>query len=83
MLAIAILPIQSVLVINEEKHTLFDSRVIVEYLERLVPNPSLIPDAAELYKINALPTFVYVPKEVYAVRLPPPAVAVGVHVPSS
>ena len=38
-----------VLVINEEQHTLFDSRVIVEYLERLVPSPSLIPEAAEAF----------------------------------
>lgn len=38
-----------VLIINEEKHTLFDSRVIVEYLERLVPNPALIPEAAEAF----------------------------------
>lgn len=39
-----------VLVINEEEHTsLFDSRVIVEYLERLVPSPMLIPKAAEAY----------------------------------
>ena len=35
-----------VLVIDEEQHTsLFDSRVIVEYLERLVPSPVLIPKA--------------------------------------
>ena len=39
-----------VLVINEQEHTsLFDSRVIVEYLERLVPSPVLIPKAAEAY----------------------------------
>ena len=39
-----------VLVIDEEQHTsLFDSRVIVEYLERLVPSPVLIPKAAEAY----------------------------------
>lgn len=39
-----------VLVIDEEQHTsLFDSRVIVEYLERLVPIPALIPKAAEAY----------------------------------
>lgn len=29
--------------------SLFDSRVIVEYLERLVPSPVLIPKAAEAY----------------------------------
>ncbi len=33
-----------VLIINEEQHTLFDSRVIVDYLERLVPSPALIPE---------------------------------------
>ena len=38
-----------VLVINQEQHTLFDSRVIVEYLERLVPKPALIPEAAEAF----------------------------------
>lgn len=38
-----------VLIINEEQHTLFDSRVIVEYLERLVPSPALIPEAAEAF----------------------------------
>lgn len=39
-----------VLVVNEEEHTaLFDSRVIVEYLERLVPSPILIPKSAEAY----------------------------------
>ena len=38
-----------VLVVNEEQHSLFDSRVIVEYLERLVPSPALIPDSAELF----------------------------------
>jgi glutathione S-transferase len=38
-----------VLIINKEQHTLFDSRVIVEYLERLVPNPTLIPEAAEAF----------------------------------
>lgn len=38
-----------VLIINQEQHTLFDSRVIVEYLERLVPSPALIPEAAEAF----------------------------------
>jgi len=38
-----------VLIIDEEKNTLFDSRVIVEYLERLVPSPTLIPTAAEAF----------------------------------
>lgn len=38
-----------VLVLNEENHSLFDSRVIVEYLERLVPSPMLIPEFAELF----------------------------------
>lgn len=38
-----------VLIINEEQHTLFDSRVIVDYLERLVPSPALIPEAAEAF----------------------------------
>ncbi len=39
-----------VLVIDQEQHTsLFDSRVIVEYLERLTPSPVLISKSAEAY----------------------------------
>jgi glutathione S-transferase len=38
-----------VLILNKEQHSLFDSRVIVEYLERLAPNPPLIPESAEAF----------------------------------